>query len=144
MFISEEESKEKAVFDGGSVCHHFFFLQESRLGWNDRQAWTTCHMGVHLPWTSPFPPPPRSSSFNLIDVKKGKEREQAKIKGQRLRSEATGASFFFFFLCVCVCLCLIFDIACLSFWLQSQPEILRSLFHVYWTRERKKRAVAYA
>ena len=116
----------------------FFFLQESRLGWNDRQAWTTCHMGVHFPWPPLFPPPPPLFFFQSHRCEEREGKRASEDQRTEAEERSYGRFFFFFCVCVCVCLCLIFDIACLSFWLQSQPEILRSLFHVYLTRERKK------
>ena len=102
-------------------------------------------LGQHVKWVSIclgprlFPPPPLFFfQSHRCEEREGKRASEDQRTEAEERSYGRFFLFFFVCVCVCVCLCLIFDIACLSFWLQSQPEILRSLFHVYLTRERKK------
>ena len=107
MFISKEESKEKAVFDGGSVCHHFFFCRRAGLvGMIGRRGQLVTRESIGLGPRLPPPPPP----LFFFQSHRCEERE-GKRASEDQRTEAEERSYgrfflFFFFVCVCVCVSL--------------------------------------
>ena len=60
-------------------------------------------MGVHLPWTSPFPPPPPLFFFQSHRCEEREGKRASEDQRTEAEERSYGRFFLFFFFCVCVC-----------------------------------------